>query len=233
MAGNHLSRAILAVESGDKEAARAILASVLRQDPRNADAWRWMAIALDDPDKKRQCWQRVLSLRPGDEQAMKALVGLHADEHPPPVQPRTQTVQPQALKKKRNPALRLVLFAVVVAAVVCGCLCLWIYYSESPETARSDVRNEVAIISKSYRRDSIGSFIIDGEIENQGSHTWLFVELSGSGYDKSGNLVDTGTTYADVERLRPGDKSTFTIYIDEQGRGITKYSVSIIGGRRE
>ena len=73
MADNDLSRAILAIQSGDMEGARAILSTILRQNPNNVNAWRWMAAAIDDPAKKRQCWQRVLSLKPGDAQAMQAL----------------------------------------------------------------------------------------------------------------------------------------------------------------
>jgi hypothetical protein len=55
------------------EGARAILSAILHRDLNNINAWRWMAAAIDDPAKKRQCWQRVLSLKPGDAQAMQAL----------------------------------------------------------------------------------------------------------------------------------------------------------------
>jgi len=75
MADDDLSQAILAIQSGDMERARATLSAILRRDPNNVNAWRWMAAAIDDPAKKRQCWQRVLSLKPGDEQAVQALGG--------------------------------------------------------------------------------------------------------------------------------------------------------------
>lgn len=60
-------------DEGDKRYSLDILASILRQDPKNVEAWRWMATRLDDAEKKRQCWQRVLSLNPGDAEAAQAL----------------------------------------------------------------------------------------------------------------------------------------------------------------
>lgn len=102
MADNRLSQAILAVETGNKVKARELLASVLRQNPKSADAWRWMAVALDDPAQKRQCWQRVLSLLPGDEQAVRALTGLEISQQAPVTPPQT----PKRATKKRPKSRR-------------------------------------------------------------------------------------------------------------------------------
>jgi hypothetical protein len=104
MADSRLSQAILAVESGNKVKARELLASVLRQDPKSADAWRWMAVALDDPDKKRQCWVRVLDLRPGDEQAIKALAGLEVARQAPvtPHQTPKRTTKKRPKRERRG-----------------------------------------------------------------------------------------------------------------------------------
>ena len=77
MADDELTQAILAVQSGDMEQARVTLRAIIHQDPSNVDAWRWMAAAIEDPAKREQCWKRVLSLKPEDAQAMKAL-GLQA-----------------------------------------------------------------------------------------------------------------------------------------------------------
>lgn len=104
--------------------------------------------------------------------------------------------------------------------------------SESPTQDRAQI-GDLTITDHSHRRDGIGNLIITGEIENTGGDVWTYVKVSASGYDADGDLVDTGWTYADMTRIRPGDVSPFTIYIDEEERGIVQYKVKIIGGESE
>jgi hypothetical protein len=129
MADDRLSQAILAIESGNTETAKGLLAAVLRQDPANADAWRWMAIALDDPAKKRQCWQRVLSLRPSDEQAMKALAGLEAARQAVSA-PKSQPAARAKPKKRNNTLLGVVLLSFIIVVVICGGVAAYAFRDE-------------------------------------------------------------------------------------------------------
>lgn len=125
-----------------------------------------------------------------------------------------------------NDKLRVAALAVIVIAWSLAC-------GDTISAPDYDVRDEVEITGHNYRRDSIGSLIIEGEIKNNGPHVWQFVKLSATGYDADDNVVDTGTGYADTQRLRVGDTSTFDIYIHEEGRGIVRYKIDVIDGLRE
>lgn len=59
-----LEQATRALKAGDKARSQQLLAPVLQADPGNEQAWLCMAAALDDPDRKRECLQRVLAINP-------------------------------------------------------------------------------------------------------------------------------------------------------------------------
>ena len=134
MADNRLSQAVLEMERGNKVKARELLASVLRQDSKNADAWRWMAVALDDPDKKRQCWQRVLNLRPSDEQAVRALAGLEVARQTsgtsPPTPERKIKEQPKAKRRGDSAYWTRLLLVGGIPVVLLG-LCLVLAFASA------------------------------------------------------------------------------------------------------
>lgn len=71
-----LKRAVLAVQTGRLEEARRLLAQLLRRDPRNAEAWLWLGKAVDDAEKRRECFSRALRLDPTSEEARRGLVAL-------------------------------------------------------------------------------------------------------------------------------------------------------------
>jgi tetratricopeptide (TPR) repeat protein len=52
------------LELGDKDGAIKELASLLRQQPQNVNAWFLLAQALDDRDKKVDCYRQVLRVDP-------------------------------------------------------------------------------------------------------------------------------------------------------------------------
>jgi hypothetical protein len=62
-----------AIERGDKTAGLAMLAAIIHEDPANEPAWIWMASTIDDPEKKRQCYQHVLALNPNNGAAQRAM----------------------------------------------------------------------------------------------------------------------------------------------------------------
>ncbi|MBN1485703.1 MAG: hypothetical protein JXA37_13395 [Chloroflexia bacterium] len=77
-AKGQLQRAVMAVQSGRLEDARRLLAVLLRQDPGNAQAWLWMGKALDDAEKRAECFTRVLMLDPNNDEARLGLVALRS-----------------------------------------------------------------------------------------------------------------------------------------------------------
>jgi hypothetical protein len=64
-----LERAREALDQGNKEAARKLLAEALRAHPRSETAWLWLSAVVDTPDQKRDCLERVLKINPQNELA--------------------------------------------------------------------------------------------------------------------------------------------------------------------
>jgi hypothetical protein len=71
-----IRQAIQAVQSGDKEVGRRLLAQVLRADPTDIEAWLWMSEAVDSDEQKRDCLRRVLSLDPENQAAQSRIATL-------------------------------------------------------------------------------------------------------------------------------------------------------------
>jgi DNA-directed RNA polymerase subunit RPC12/RpoP len=71
-----LKKAVMAVQSGRLAEARAILATMLRQDPKDVKAWVWLGKAVDDPAKRRECFSRALHLDPNNEEARLGMIAL-------------------------------------------------------------------------------------------------------------------------------------------------------------
>jgi hypothetical protein len=87
---NKLQEAITAIKAGDKLTGYRLLVEVIKADPqgKNAeDAWLWMSVVVDDPEKRRKSLETVLSLNPNNETARKRLSQLQI----PPSQPRKPT----------------------------------------------------------------------------------------------------------------------------------------------
>ena len=71
-------QAIAAAQAGDRDEARSLLQQATELDPRNAEAWLWLAGVEDDLEEKRRCFQRVLELEPYNEQARLGLQRVEA-----------------------------------------------------------------------------------------------------------------------------------------------------------
>jgi hypothetical protein len=253
-----LQEGIAAVKAGDKDTGKRLLARVLQSDSHNEAAWLWLSCAVDEVTRKRECLERVLAINSNNKQARLLLEKVNrwdkqvrAEQaqrakqtqrkvNKEPQKTPTKKAQPPASnktpQKKSQSGFMAVLGIIAVLAVSFYC-CVSSPLSSPSGTnspaSRPDPRNDLDISDVNYRRDGIGNLIITGEIENNSNRTWCFVQVSASGYDANGDLVDTGWTYADMERIRPGDVSPFTIYIDEEGRGIVNYKVQIIDGDPE
>lgn len=68
-----LREGIAAARAGSGDAARTYLAEATRREPENADAWLWLASVEAKPQVKRDHFERVLRLRPGDLEATAGL----------------------------------------------------------------------------------------------------------------------------------------------------------------
>lgn len=74
-----LEQAIHEVELGNKPEALRLIAQVLKDDPKNEDAWIWMAEAVDDSIKKVECLEKVLEINPFNQDALRGLEHLRGE----------------------------------------------------------------------------------------------------------------------------------------------------------
>lgn len=99
-AQQRLAEAIEHGRAGRKSQAQVILAQLIKEDPRFADAWLWMAACFDDPQKQIYCLNKVLEINPQHPRARQALEKLGAA--PLPLIRSTPTITPQ--ESSQNPA---------------------------------------------------------------------------------------------------------------------------------
>lgn len=113
-----LQAALAAIQRGDRAAGQALLARVLRANPRNVEAWLWMAGSLDDPARRSECYRRVLEIDPANAQARQYLFSSS-----PPATPALASVPPAppppaGAARKQSPGRALVLLLLVILACV-------------------------------------------------------------------------------------------------------------------
>jgi tetratricopeptide (TPR) repeat protein len=72
-AGELVSRGIAAARVGETDEAHLYLMEATQREPDNAEAWLWLAGVESDPRAKRDCFERVLELRPDDTEARAGL----------------------------------------------------------------------------------------------------------------------------------------------------------------
>ena len=101
---------ISALKTGDRAAARRILAAAVRQSPDDAQAWLWLSAAVEHDQERLDCLRQVLRIEPGNAKASQGIELLQrrqsrgiekaADEtvHPqPPIAESRAPVEPEQL----------------------------------------------------------------------------------------------------------------------------------------
>ncbi len=77
---NLVKQANVAAASGAREQAIQMFREVVRRDPDHVSAWMQLATLVEDPEEKRACLQRVLTLNPYHEDARAMLATLEGEE---------------------------------------------------------------------------------------------------------------------------------------------------------
>jgi hypothetical protein len=72
-----VEQAVQAIQAGERERAQGLLAEQLAVHPQDDRAWFWLSASVTDPEKKRYCLQRALSIQPDNQPARQALVQLN------------------------------------------------------------------------------------------------------------------------------------------------------------
>lgn len=68
-----LRQAIEAYKRGDKKRCLKIVSSFLKKNPESEQGWLLVALCVEDEDRQRQCYRRVLQINPDNKQARDAL----------------------------------------------------------------------------------------------------------------------------------------------------------------
>lgn len=144
-----INQAQAALLSGDLTRARGHLAQVIQQEPLNVLAWLMLSEVVHEPERQRECLQRVLALEPQNQTAQKRLAALdqpttvtQANQPPTPLkssqpQPPQPIIAPQALTSATMRPISIIsiglalLILLIIAIVVLRGL---------PETAGEQVR---------------------------------------------------------------------------------------------
>lgn len=71
-----LHQGIAAARGGQRDAARSILANVVRMDPRNEIGWMWLSSVASDDSERLFCLRKLLEVNPQNEFALKGLRAL-------------------------------------------------------------------------------------------------------------------------------------------------------------
>lgn len=74
-----LEEAIAYVNAGETEQGRALLESVLEQDPKNDRAWVWLSGCVEDPRQRRICLQQALNANPSNQAALDGMQVLEGE----------------------------------------------------------------------------------------------------------------------------------------------------------
>lgn len=85
----------------------------------------------------------------------------------------------------------------------------------TPTSVPSGEETSIVFVDMTYKRDSIGNFIVMGIVLNDGQVTARSLQVNCRGYAADGGLVDIHTTYAEPTTLSPGEEATFTCYLEE------------------
>ena len=75
-----ISNALEAASAGDTRKAIVILRDLIKQNPRDVDAWLALADIVDQPEQARHCLERVLQIDPDNQIAQQKLLGEQPDD---------------------------------------------------------------------------------------------------------------------------------------------------------
>jgi hypothetical protein len=77
-----LQQAIALIKSGEKKRGGQMLAEIVKRDPRNINAWLWLASCVNIDEQRIYCLKRVLEIDPNHNVALTALSKLQQPEQP-------------------------------------------------------------------------------------------------------------------------------------------------------
>jgi hypothetical protein len=127
--------------------------------------------------------------------------------------------------------LYLISLTVMVAIMVFPSV---IHYGYSQKSDRG-----ISISSSSYtapNEDGLGYYHVVGEVRNNSpTDSMNYVKVVSTFYDDAGKVVGTDFTYTNVDVLRPAEKSSFEIILNDvtQSQKVSSYKLSVSGDKTQ
>jgi hypothetical protein len=94
----------------------------------------------------------------------------------------------------------------------------------------------ISILSSSSFTDDLGDYHVVGEVKNNSPRDSMnYVKIVSTFYDNTGKVVGTDFTYTNVDVLRPAEKSSFEIILNDavQSQEVDSYKLSASGDKTE
>jgi hypothetical protein len=88
---------------------------------------------------------------------------------------------------------------------------------------------EFSVLSSNSSIDSIGFYLVSGELENSGDQVAHWVNVIGTFYDDKGNIIDLGSSFAQPRDLSPGQIASFGIILPDAmlSPNISSYTLQV------
>jgi hypothetical protein len=122
-----LEQAVAHIRAGAIEKATPLLIEVLKQNPRDENAWLWMSRCVTETEQKRYCFEKVLKLNPQNQYAIRSLRQL-SKPVPPPTPPKVSQPQPVHPVPKQSLGITILTFAAFAAGVFLVVLFLYAWW---------------------------------------------------------------------------------------------------------
>src|SRR5919202_404045 len=104
-------------------------------------------------------------------------------------------------------------------------------YSQSASTG-----SMISILSSSSFTDDLGDYHVVSEVRNNSPKDSMnYVKIVSTFYDNTGKVIGTDFTYSNVDVLRPAEKSSFEIILNDaaQSQKVDSYKLSASGDKTE
>ncbi len=90
-----LKQVAASIKSGNKQTAHQLLLEIIKEDPKNENAWLWLTKIVRTVDDQRKCLNMVLQINPDNSAAIKALAMIDksvSTQDPKPVRLETEDI---------------------------------------------------------------------------------------------------------------------------------------------
>ena len=124
-----LEQAVADIKAGNTEEGKRLLVEIIRQNPRDENAWLWMTKCVTDIGQKRDCFERVLKVNPQNPHAIEGLRRLNNPALPYPQLGN----EPTGAKRRRASPMLIGVLASVVFCV--GCFGVVLFLRGQPVSA--------------------------------------------------------------------------------------------------